>query len=262
VGVPTTGLGTQAFWWDRGRPADAAVEPLRAVIFNLDGALADIERDAHRVAFNEAFAVHGLDLFWDVDEYGRLMRIGDERRRIAAGLRRRGFGRAGVEIAAYVHRTKTEIFANRILDGDVSPRPGLVDLVTGLFVAGTSVAVVSTGSRWWAEPLVKLLIGDGIAETIVTRDDLVAPGPDPDVHGHALWELGVGPESALAVEGSVAGFRAAVAAKLATVVLTTAYTAGHDFTGAAAVRSGYDGAEPLLASTCARLHRRWWTAKL
>ena len=49
-----------------------------------------------------------------------------------------------------------------------------------------------------------------------------------------------------------------MAAKLATVVVTTGYTAGHDYTGAAQVQSGYDG---LLASGCTRLHERWWTTK-
>ena len=49
----------RTFWWDVARPAHAVIDPLRAVIFDLDGALADVERDAHRVAFNAAFAEHG-----------------------------------------------------------------------------------------------------------------------------------------------------------------------------------------------------------
>src|ERR1700752_419498 len=76
----------RSFWWDRGRPADAAVDPLSAVIFDLDGAVADLQRDGHRAAFNSAFATHGLDIQWDVAEYGRLVRIGDEQRRIASAL--------------------------------------------------------------------------------------------------------------------------------------------------------------------------------
>ena len=92
--------------------------------------------------------------------------------------------------------------------------------------------MVSTGARSWVEPLVRQLIGDGIAQTIVTPDDLPHPGSEPDLHGHALWELGVGSEGALAVTSSARGLRAAAAAKLATLVVTTPYTAGQDFTGA------------------------------
>jgi beta-phosphoglucomutase-like phosphatase (HAD superfamily) len=179
--------GERTFWWDAGRPAGAAIEPLRAVVFDLDGAL-----------------------------------------------------------------TERDLFDGADLD-DVTPRAGLDDLVNSLFFAGVSVAVVGSGSRTWVEPLVRQLIGDGIAETVVTPDDLPRPGPNPDLHGHALWELGIGPESALAVVGTQRGFMAARAAKLATLVLTTVYGAG-DFTDAAEVRSAYDG---LLGPGCEQLHHRW-----
>jgi beta-phosphoglucomutase-like phosphatase (HAD superfamily) len=246
----------RTFWWDAGRPAHAAVEPLKAVIFDLDGALADVERDGLRLAFNAAFAAHGLDISWTVEEYGRLMCIGDEQRRIASALRRRGFGRVSAEIAAHVSRTKNDLFEASVLNGDVTARTGLEDLVNSLFFAGVPIAVVSTGSRTWVEPLVRQLVGDGIAETVVTPDDLPNPGREPDLHGHALWELGLAPESALAVAGTHRGLRAARAAKLATLVVTTGYSIGGDFACAAEVRSEYDG---LLSAGCELMHRRWQT---
>jgi beta-phosphoglucomutase-like phosphatase (HAD superfamily) len=252
------GCEERTFWWDAGRPADAAVEPLNAVIFDLDGALADVERDGQRMAFNAAFAEHGLDISWSAQEYGRLVCIADEQRRIASALRRRGFGRVSAEVAAHVYRTKNDLFEQSVLGGDVIPRRGLDDLLNSLFFDGTPVAVISTGARSWVVPLVRQLLGDGIAETVVTPDDLTRLGPDPDLHGHALWELGLGPESALAVASTARGLRAARAAKLATLVVTTGYTAGADFTGAAEVRSDYDG---LLASGCANLHRRYWAGR-
>jgi hypothetical protein len=36
------------------------------VIFDVDGMLADAERDGHRLAFNTACAAHGLDITWGV----------------------------------------------------------------------------------------------------------------------------------------------------------------------------------------------------
>lgn len=249
---------TRTFWWDAGRPAVAAVEQLGAVVFDLDGALADIERDGQRSAFNAAFAAHGLDISWSVEEYGRLVCIADEQRRIASALRRRGYGRISAEIAAHVYRTKNDLFEKSVLDGDVTPRAGLDDLVNSLYFAGVPVAVVGTGARVWVDPLVRQLIGDGIAEVIVTPDDLPRPGREPDLHGHALWELGISPESALAVASTPRGLHAARAAKLATLVVTTGYSIGGDFTGAAEVRSSYDG---LLAGGCEVVHRSWWSGR-
>ena len=39
---------------------------IKALIFDVDGTLADTERDGHRVAFNRAFKDAGLDWDWDV----------------------------------------------------------------------------------------------------------------------------------------------------------------------------------------------------
>jgi HAD superfamily hydrolase (TIGR01509 family) len=259
VEVPSTREGTQrTFWWDRARPVDADAYPLRAVVFDLDGAIADIERDGQRMAFNAAFAAHGLDIAWDVDEYRRLLTIPDERRRISAELRRRGFGKSSNQLAAEIHSTKVEWFDDCVLDNVVEPRPGVIDLVMGLFVAGIWVGVVSNGRRQLVQPLLRQLVGDGLVETIVTADDVEPSKPDVELYALALWELGVSPASALAVVGSVSGLRTAADAGLPTVVVPTDYTADHDFAGAVAVLPSYD--EALQVADCRRLHRRWWVA--
>ena len=46
---------------------------VKALIFDVDGTLADTERDGHRVAFNRAFVDAGLDWDWDVALYGKLL---------------------------------------------------------------------------------------------------------------------------------------------------------------------------------------------
>ncbi|MCW2688672.1 MAG: putative phosphatase/phosphohexomutase [Mycobacterium sp.] len=260
----TTQVGTlpaRTFWWDRGGPVDAEVYPLRAVIFDLDGALADIERDGHRVAFNAAFAAHGLDIEWSLDGYGPLLAVADERRRIETDLRRRGLGRSADALAEEIHSTKTVLFDELISDADVVPRSGLIDVVIGAFVAGVWVAVVTDGRRNWAEPLVRQLVGEGIVETVVTADDVTNPMPHPEAYELALWELGIPAQNALAVTGSAAGLRTANSVGLATVVVTTGYTADQHFSGAAAVRAGYGGTDPLLIAGCQRLHARWWAAE-
>ena len=48
---------------------------IKALIFDVDGTLADTERDGHRVAFNRAFKDAGLDWDWDVELYGKLLTV-------------------------------------------------------------------------------------------------------------------------------------------------------------------------------------------
>jgi HAD superfamily hydrolase (TIGR01509 family) len=232
---------------------------LRAVIFDVDGTLAETERDGHRPAFNDAFAEHGLDIEWDVEHYGRLLAITGGGRRIAADLRERGYDEDAVaEISARVHRTKTALFTERVKTDALPPRPGLREMVADLTAAGIRLAVATTGTRSWVDPIVARLLGGFPVEVIVTGDDVAELKPDPEAYVRALAELGLPAAEALAVEDSENGLRAATAAGLATLVVTNDYTTNQDFTGAAAVLPGYDGPPPLTAARCRALHRHWW----
>jgi beta-phosphoglucomutase-like phosphatase (HAD superfamily) len=253
-------LTAKRFWWDRTPAVEAGVESLGAVIFDID-AMADIERDGQRAAFNAAFAAHAMDISWSVEDYAGLRQIHGDQRRIAADLRRRGFGEDADDIASDLRHTKDALFADCVLDGDVAAHSGLIDSVMSLFVAGVWVGVVSTGQRAWVQPLVRQLVGDGLVETIVTADDVTGCDPHCDVFELALWELGVSPEAALAMVGSASAMHAAARVGIASVAVPTTYTEADDLTAAVAVLDCYDGADPLLAPDCQRLHSRWWTAR-
>ena len=249
------------FWWDATAPTQSVVYPLRAVIFDLD-ALTDIECDGHRVAFNAAFATHGLDFQWSVGRYRQLLALTDERQRVSAELRKRGIATEcdvlTELLADEIYATKAMMFEELVRDADLTPRPGLVDLVMDAFAAGVWVGVVANGPRSWAEPLIRQLVGDGLVETVVTADDVKKPMPDREAHQNALWELGIPAENALAITGSASGLRSATSAGLATVVVTGDGTP--DFPAAVAVRSDYSSDGPLRIANCQRLHGSWWAA--
>jgi hypothetical protein len=48
---------------------------LAALLWDVDGTLAETERDGHRVAFNRAFEDCGLSWRWDDHDYGPLLRV-------------------------------------------------------------------------------------------------------------------------------------------------------------------------------------------
>ncbi len=127
-------------------------------------------------------------------------------------------------------------------------------LVWDLHCAGIRVAVTTARRGIAVHQSVRELLGDGAVEVVITADDVPS---HREIYHHALWELGVRAEHALAVEDSADGLRAALAAGLATVVVTTERTRDDDFTGAVAVFAGYDGPESLSVHGCRRLRDRW-----
>jgi phosphoglycolate phosphatase-like HAD superfamily hydrolase len=87
---------------------------LRAVIFDVDGTLADTERDGHRVALNTAFHEVGLDWEWDVALYGELLVVTGGKERMRAYVEKYRCDwllRNDVDdVIARLHRAKTRHF--------------------------------------------------------------------------------------------------------------------------------------------------------
>ena len=247
--IPERAWRAGRFWWDSSRPSEAGSQPLRAVIFDLDS-LTDVECGGHRLAFNAAFAAHGLNLKWSVARYRKLLALRDERQRVAAELRARGvctecdvlFKVLVDEICA----TKAMMVDEMMLGADLDARAGLVELITDGFTAHVAVGVVSAGRRQWVEPLVRQLVGDGLVQTIVTADDVGSPVLSGDAFRMALAELGAPAHDSLAFTGSQDGLRSAMSVGLAGVLVDP------EVLGA---RADYDG---LRIADCQRLHAESW----
>ena len=74
--------------------------PLQAILWDVDGTLAETERDGHRLAFNAAFGEASIPLHWDAEEYGAWLAITGGKERIAAALQQlRGKAPAPEELA-------------------------------------------------------------------------------------------------------------------------------------------------------------------
>lgn len=103
--------------------------------------------------------------------------------------------------------------------------------------AGVKVAVCSTSNERAVSNIVKVMLGERIAQHMrVFAGDIVAKKkPAPDVYLLAAEELGVDPARCVVIEDSRIGLAAGKAAGMRVVVTESYYTRGEDFTIADAV---------------------------
>ncbi len=214
---------------------------LRALLFDVDGTLADTEGQGHRVAFNRAFADVGLDWHWDEDLYRALLAVtgGKERMRHYIERYRPDFrlpaGVALDDFLADLHQRKNAHYAALLDAGAVPLRPGVERLLREARAAGVTLAIATTTSPENVEALIRNTLGaeamDWFAE-IGAGDVVPAKKPAPDIYHYVLERLGLVPEEVVAVEDSANGVRAAVGAGIPTLVTANDFTRDDDFSGA------------------------------
>lgn len=242
-----------------------AATAFRAVIWDIDGTVAETERDGHRVAFNLAFEAAGLRWRWDVPQYGELLRVAGGLERLLHDMDSRSdappSGPERDALARDLHRSKNTFYADRVAQGLIEARPGVLRLMNECDEAGIRLAVATTTSGANVQALLTSLIGNNWRErfdAVVAAEEAPRKKPDPMVYRMALDALQLKPAEAFAIEDSPAGLQAARAAGIACGVTPGAFFQHADFEGAAWVRDSLDAPPPMTLP----LLRRWHSASI
>jgi HAD superfamily hydrolase (TIGR01509 family) len=215
---------------------------LKALIFDVDGTLADTERDGHRVAFNQAFQSANLDWNWSVELYGELLAITGGKERIRHYLDKYNPNfEAPTDLKAFIaglHAAKTEHYCTMLAEGRIPLRTGAERLIKEAREAGLRLAIATTTTM----PNVTVLLEHTLGKESLDWFDIIAAGdivpakkPAPDIYIHVLEKMGWTPEECLALEDSENGLLSAAQADLKTIITINDYTRNHTFEGAALV---------------------------
>ncbi len=218
---------------------------LEAIIFDVDGTIAETERDGHRRAFNAAFVAAGFEWHWDPVLYGELLEVAGGQDRIRHFWERFGIKPPGLDpagLAAELHRAKTAHYLELLQSGTIPLRPGVRRLWQEARAEGVRLAIATTAMPEGVRALLEHSAGAGVSdwfEVIAAGDVVPNKKPAPDIYLYVLERIGLGPEACVAIEDSDNGVQAAQAAGIRTLVVTVNhYTVHQDFSGVPLVVDG------------------------
>lgn len=217
---------------------------LKALIFDVDGTLADTERNGHRVAYNRAFTDQDLNWYWDESTYAELLTVtgGKERMRyfiehyhpeLPAEVSDDLSDDVSIDkMIADIYQNKTKIFKQMLLTGLIPLRSGVARLLKDARQAGIRLAIATTT----APSNVKYILSSNLGEESLGWFEIIAAGdivgnkkPSPEIYQLVLKEMGLKAQQCIAFEDSENGCMAARAAGLPVVITVTDYTRDEPF---------------------------------
>lgn len=212
-----------------------------ALLWDVDGTLADTELSGHRLAFNRAFAEAGLPWQWDEALYAQLLRISGGRERIRQFLTEVEPTPPSCDRVEQLQAAKQRHYGALVASGAVGLRPGVERLLRAAAAQGLRQVIVTTSGRSAVAALLEHALPDHVElfECWVCGEDVPRKKPHPAAYQQALDHLQLPATAALALEDSANGVAAAAAAGVQVLV----------------TRSGSSAAEPdrLFAAAAAEL---------
>jgi HAD superfamily hydrolase (TIGR01509 family) len=200
---------------------------MSAILFGSISTIADTS-ELQRQAFNQAFQAHGLDWYWDREEYLKMLENSGGQNRI--GDYAESIGQ--IVDAEEIHRSKSEFFQTSLTEAQIVPRRGVVETIQDAKSQGLKIAFVTTTSQQNISLLMAALqpsIQITDFDLILNADSVDRPKPDKAAYTFAIEKLGEQLDDCIAIEDNLIGVESAISAGLDCVAFPNQNTAHHDF---------------------------------
>ncbi len=202
---------------------------IETLLFGSIGTIVETS-ELQRKAFNLAFKEFDFGWQWDSAIYKDLLAVPGGRRRIEDFANARG---TAVDAKA-IHKRKTEIYNQMMLEAGVEARPGVAETIAQAREHGITLGFVTTTVPENTDAIFKALDGQ-IARSdfaFVGHNGMVENGkPAPDIYLKVREILDIDPDTCLAIEDTAPSMAAAVDAGLACIAYPGAYADMDAFDG-------------------------------
>ena len=127
---------------------------------------------------------------------------------------------------------KYDMAVKEVLQAELTPRPGVRQLIDACSQRNLPKAVASSSLRSWVNLKLETLGFQDSFDVVLGGDDVTRGKPEPDIYLLAAERLNIPPAKCIAIEDSPVGIAAAVSAGIFTVAVLTDSTRGMDLSQA------------------------------
>lgn len=188
---------------------------IKAVIFDMDGVLADSEQficKAAMMMFSEIGVVVQPDDFKPF--------IGTGENRYIGGVAEK----YGLHVDIEKVKSRTYTIYREIIRGELKPLQGAVDFVSKCKNLGLKIAIATSADKVKMEANLKEIgIPPSIFDALVNGLEVVNKKPSPEIYLKAAEKTGIKPMECLVVEDAVTGIRAAKSAGCRCLAVTNSF---------------------------------------
>lgn len=208
---------------------------LKAIIFDVDGTMADTEQHGHLPACNDAMKELGLDIYWTWEDFlPLLLKIHGNANRLTYILREKGYEESEIKtIVSRFSELKPKLYIEKHLP-QLKLRPGVRRMVKEAVDRNILLSIVTTSYEAQAKALVENQLPEYAHhfKFILGKESGKKTDNDGFLYKKCLNLLDVNASETIVIEDSDNGLEAAVAAKIPTAVFYNDYTYGSAFTHA------------------------------
>ncbi len=197
------------------------MKKIEAVIFDMDGLMIDSE-PLHCFAFNQVLNNFGYKLTQE-ENNARYVGLGD------VACCKDLVARLNLPISSQELMEQKQNAYLQIMEKEVKPKPGLIDLLNKLQTNHYKLAVASGSALHEIKIIVKALRIENLFETLCSSEEVKQGKPAPDVFLLAAKRMNLTPQVCLVLEDATSGIEAAKNAEMLRYAIPSQETIGQSF---------------------------------
>ena len=194
---------------------------MKSIFFGSLGSLVECS-EIQRKAFNEAFKEFGVDWYWNVANYIKMLQKPGGLNRLIE-YSKNEINSADVK---QIHLLKIKHF-KLLSENTLKPRDGVLDLIQYALKHNIKIGFITTTTKDTVDLVINNLSKyiDFSKFDLITHDQFVTNRkPDPEIYKLALKKLGATHSSSIAIENTLESCNSSINAKIQTLLYPGEYT--------------------------------------